>query len=1011
MSHMIGFDNILLQYGGDPASLLRFDSDGPELLPYATLTTARRSGDSDLLALGGVYEWQDRPLFFLIDGTLLEGDAERFGRIRRLVAMRGDAPYLAVVNPGSMTIYQVGLIGDAAQARIPIGQALDDRRITIPHLGNLRPQISANRRWISDVILKLLTNALDALADLDVADGDAISLVGRALFVRFLADREILPPSVCAIGPDGASTLFDTAPTAIAISEWLDETFNGDFLPLTAATIDALPEEAFCILGRILRRAPDGQLLLEWQEKWDMLDFAHIPVGVLSQAYERYLSHHEPEKQRSEGGYYTPRHIAELMVRAAFAALAREGATHQTRILDPAAGAGVFLLTAFRQLVAERWRHDGQRPDTETLREILYGQITGFDINESALRFAALGLYLMSIELDPNPEPLKKLRFKDLRPAVLRKFGVGAEGAQSKDLGSLGDDVGDEHHGAYDLVIGNPPWATATKLSNWSSLEDRISRIARERLCDDHVRAPIPNEVLDLPFVWRAMEWARPKGQIAFALHARLLFQRGETMPEARSALFGALDVTGVVNGTELRKTRVWPEISAPFCLIFARNVVPTAGAGFRFTSPHLEGPLNQSGAWRIDAANAEIVTTEDVRRRPELLKILFRGTRLDLELYDRIAAKGFPTLDEYWHASFGSHRGRAKYTGNGYQRLRDSSRVRKGADLPGASANYLQHLPELPSKLETGLLVDASSLERFEQSRIHDPRPEWLFKGPLLLVRESPPVKHARIRTSVVLDSVVFNQSYHGYSTNTHKDGRELACYLALVIGSKVALWHALITSGRFGFEREVVEKFIIDEIPVPVFENLSVIDRKTACSLFNDLAQKDDEAGWDKVDHWVGSLFGLTAEDIETITDTLRYRLPFSANLKASQVPAVAAQLNAFKNRLQAELQPWAERFNRPLKVHNVPMPALSPWNFILLTGSSDVGSQAAINVDWVHAIRLADELSATEVIYVDESTNTLIVGRLNQARYWTPSQARLTARRIIWDYISFLSGKDTR
>ncbi|WP_368563142.1 class I SAM-dependent DNA methyltransferase [Pseudoxanthomonas sp. UTMC 1351] len=1007
---MISVNHTLQQYGGDPASFLLFDTDMPELLPYATITAARAAGDPDLAALGGVYEWQDRPLLFIVDGSLLAGDSQRLGRIRRLVAMRGDAPYLAVVSPGSMTIYRVGLDGDVSQAKVPIGNAEEDRRIVIPYLGNLRPELSANRRWISDIILRLLTNALDELAELDVADNDAISLVGRALFVRFLADRNILPQSVCTFSPDGAEALFDTIPAAMATSAWLDQTFNGDFLPLTAATIKSLPEKALGILGQILRRAPGGQLQLGWQEKWGMLDFAHIPVGVLSQAYERYLSHHEPEKQRKEGGYYTPRHIADLMVRASFSALGREGATHKVRVLDPAAGAGVFLLTAFRQLVGERWRHDGQRPGTEILREILYTQITGFDINESALRFAALGLYLISIELDPNPEPLQKLRFQDLRPAVLRKFGELTKGVRSGDLGSLGK-VGPEHLAAYDLVIGNPPWATSTQLSDWPLLEEDITRIARERLVDEQIRAPIPNEVLDLPFVWRAMEWARPNGQIAFALHARLLFQRGETMPAARNALFGALDVTGVVNGTELRKTRVWPEITAPFCLLFARNTVPSAGAGFRFTSPHPEGPLNQNGAWRIDAANAEIVTTEDVRRRPELLKILFRGTRLDLELYDRIAEKGFSTLDQYWRALFGEHRGRAKHTGNGYQSIRASSRVRKGAELPGASASYLHRLPELPSKLETGLLIDVSALKKFKAPRIHDPRPALLFKGPLLLVRESPPVDHGRIRTSVSLDSVVFNQSYHGYSTHEHEHSDALARYLALVIGSKIALWHALITSGRFGFEREVVEKFIIDEIPVPVFEDLSPKDRNTAVSLFDSLVHHDDEIGWRKVDRWVGSLFGLTSDDVETISDTLRYRLPFAANVKASQAPVTAAQHSAFNRKIQAELQPWCQRFDRPLAVHPLQMPPLSPWRFILLSRTGHSTSANAIPADWAQAIRLADELSATELTYFDKETDSLILGRLNQARYWSPSQARLAARRIIWDHIDFLSGKEAK
>jgi hypothetical protein len=88
---------------------------------------------------------------------------------------------------------------------------------------------------------------------------------------------------------------------------------------------------------------------------------------------------------------------------------------------------------------------------------------------------------------------------------------------------------------------------------------------------------------------------------------------------------------------------------------------------------------------------------------------------------------------------------------------------------------------------------------------------------------------------------------------------------------------------------------------------------------------------------------------------------------------------------------------------------MPALSPWQFVLISG--EVGDPTAIDVDWMRAIELADKLSATEVIYVDEQANRLVLGRLNQARYWTPSQARLTARRIVWEHVDFLAGRIAR
>ncbi len=390
------------QFGADRSGLRLFDEDGPELLPYATLTAARRAGDVDLDALLGVYEWQDAPLMFLVDADRLGPDVRRLDRIRRMAAMRGDAPYLGVVSPGRLDVYRVALDGDPVErARVNLGVSKGEKAATFAHLSNVRPQASPPRRgWIAQVVLDLLDLALNALTQqCKLTIEDAISLVGRALFARFLGDRNLLPGTLRVRAAQG--TLFDSARLGRTTSKWLDDTFNGDFLPMAEGTFERLPRDGFKVLGDITRRAAGGQLALGWSESWDDLNFAHIPVGVLSQAYERYLGRHDAAAQRRHGGYYTPRHIAELMVRGAFAPLVEEGRAARARVLDPTTGGGVFLLATFRRIVAERWRSDGTRPGTQTLRDILYQQITGFDIDESALRFAALGLYLMSIELDP----------------------------------------------------------------------------------------------------------------------------------------------------------------------------------------------------------------------------------------------------------------------------------------------------------------------------------------------------------------------------------------------------------------------------------------------------------------------------------------------------------------------------------------------------------------------------------------------------------------------------------
>lgn len=994
----------LQRFGADEDALRLFEADGPDLLPYATLLTARHAGDDDLSALDGVYEWQNEPLMFLVSADRLHGDPQRLHRIRRIVAMRGDAPYLGVVAPGRLDVYRVGLdTATPEQARVDIGVAKGQEIATFAHLANARPGTVTNlRKWISHVVLKLLSSAIDSLKhSCNVGDDDAISLVGRALFTRFLGDRGLL--AALNADPAAAAGLFDDPDSAIATSQWLDETFNGDFLPLSANLYHSLPPAAFKVLGDILRRAPGGQLFLGWTERWDHLDFAHIPVGVLSQAYEHYLRAHAPDRQRKEGGYYTPRPIADLMVRGAFQALGSQGHAADARVLDPAAGAGVFLLTAFRRLVAERWRQDEVRPDTAVLREILYGQITGFDINEAALRFAALGLYLLSIELDPHPEPVRKLRFDNLRDGVLLKVGDSEVGA---DLGSLGPAIGNEHVGRYDLVIGNPPWASGTGLPNWKFVQRVVAHIAKARLPEGSASPPLPNEVLDLPFVWRAMEWAKPLGQIAFALHARVLFQQGDGMQDARRALFKALDVTGIVNGVELRQTRVWPEVDAPFCLLYARNQIPAPSAGFRLVSPRLESALNSAGGMRIDASNAELITAEQIAEQPEILKVLFRGTQADLQVYDRIRSRKLETLERYWKRLFGSDGGRPRCSGNGYQRLRKSSRVRKTGDgLPGVTAAYLHGIPDLTHDAAKDLLIDVARLPAFGEARLHDPRPRSLFTAPLMIIHKSPPASGERIRVSVTDKDVVFSETYYGYSAQEHQRGSELVRFLALILSSKPALWMTLITSGEFGFEREVVEKSTIDSILVPDFETLAVEEHAVVSALFL-AAQRAEPGAWDAIDKWVAGLYGLRSRDLQVIADTLEYNLPFAANRRHAQSPPSQEAVDQFCHVLACELKPWAARFGASVIAEPGDRIHTSPWRSIrICSEAKHHGSH--LPLDWSKFLPVADHFAATEVA-LTEDDGCLWLGRLDQARYWSKTQARQLAQRVIWEHVDLFKGR---
>ena len=1010
---MADMRDCLAEFGADLSALRLLDHlhEGPELLPYATLVMECRYGDATLDVIEAVYEWQDAPLMFVVDADSLECD-DQLRQVRRLLAMRGDAPYLGVVAPGSLKVYRIALDSKRLrQVRVDLGDGKGTRSTVFPLLCNERPDAArTNRGWISNVVLRLLDGSMTKLInDCDVSREDAISLVGRALFTRFLGDRNLLdgifPLAESGSQSDMVASLFDNPYRAKNTSEWLDEKFNGDLLPLSAGIFEELPEEGYNVLGDILRRAPDGQLLLGWEEKWDNLDFAHIPVGVLSQAYELYLRKHEPSRQKHEGGFFTPRPIAELMVRASFRAFGRRGTGKSARVLDPAVGGGIFLLTAFRELVAEHWRADGERPDTDTLRQILYEQVVGFDVNEAALRFTALGLYLLSIELDPEPRPVDKLGFKCLRGAVLHRV-VGEEEKESEALGSLGPLVGEEHNGQYDLVIGNPPWARGTQLPKWNRVRKTVARIAARREIATN-SPPLPNKVLDLPFVWRAMEWTKPGGQIAFALHARLLFHQGNGMPIARQALFEALDVTSVVNGVELRQTNVWPQVSAPFCILFATNRKPGVEAGFRFISPRIENSLNRSGCMRIDAVNAEIVPTRQLVDTPDILKILFRGSKLDLRIIQRIRAL-HPTLHKFWSEKIGTaKRKRLRGSGNGYQTLKKSSRIRKKGDgRPGVDASYLHGLPKITASsfANVNVLVDTPVLHPFSHERIHDPRAVDLFAGPQVIVKESPSASAGRIGVVVSDQGTVFKQTFYGYSPGDYSDAALLVRYLALVLGSKLIFWLALVTSGKFGFERDTIEKATLDRIPIPDFEELTSQQRKDIENLIKGL--HSESKSWEEVDEWVACLYGLSQRDLQVISDTLEFNLPLSENKKNAQEAPSATDTARFCEILKDELMPWCDRFGSKLAVDQMPLIASSPWQAIAVRTGRHEPMDTVPEGDWAGLVRAADEVAASEIL-MENGSNALLICRLTQKRYWSETQARLLAQRIGWSHVELLKG----
>jgi len=965
----------------------------PETIRYLDLMHGEASRSS---LPNAVVEAEFEPLAYVIDATEQQRDLPSLQPIRRKLALRGDAPYLAILEPGRLSVYDVGLdeasLGDAPLKCFENDQP--EARTAFARLHVDPFPACRSRRWIEDVIFDLFKSVVEGLAGADISIDDALSLAGRALFVRFLLDRKVLRvediQSICP-GLSPLEDLFGGPQQAEATCRWLDRTFNGDFLPLSfwpqGQGFAGCDERVFYHLSNVMHRAPGGQQSLDW----GILDFAHVPVGVLSQVYEWQAGFWNPANQRQQSIYYTPRRLAEFMVREVFAGLREQGpvAPHEARILDPAVGGAVFLVSAFEEIAAAWWKYEGKNPDTIRLRSILYEQLAGFDVSEPSLRLAALSLYLKAIELDLDPHPVEKLRFKPLRGKVLHDvrdpdFEIGAANPA---LGSLGRAALGPYREIFDVVLGNPPW-TALRGERGREIHGEmvsaIRPIATRRLGEERAEAfQIPDRVPDLPFVWRAMEWARHGGWLAFALHGRLLFKTSKAGRRSRADLFEALTITGVLNGADLRNTLVWPRVTAPFCLLFARNEKPAPHHAFHFVSPYWESTLNDQGRFRIDAKAAQPVSLSFLLDRPELFKTLFRGTALDARILAKVQAKAWPTLLEYWKEKRLAH-------SQGYQ-------VAAGSQ----DASFLLGLPNLTTTTHALFVVDPKLLPRFERKHLHRPRGRAIYRAPLLLVRKSPPEAREEGRALVSFQDIAYNESFYGYSACGHSEGQRLAKLLLILVHSRLFLWHALMTSSEFGIERESLQKQDVESFLVPRLEDLSPDTLDEIDARFEALVN-DRERRWEDLDAWVADLYGLDRWEHEVICDTLSVSLPFRSSRKRAQRPPTLEEIERFFERFEREVHPFLEAAEIPWRPGPISVPRDGPWK--ILSIDSEASKSAREDRDLDPLLEEADRRGASQLVIV-EPGRRLRIAILRQYRYWTPTRARLCALEVVQEHLEHL------
>ena len=815
-------------------------------------------------------------------------------------------------------------------------------------------------------------------------------LIGRCIFTWYLIDRGLanpgsLPPD---LGPS-LSDMFATPKQALKLFAWLRSTFNGNIFSMN----DSQMERYFLTKEHLdcLRMFVEGTSLVSGKEGQGRLfrfQFDAIPINLISAIYEQFAKSNDHNRARDQSLHYTPVEVVHLVLDPVF-----EGMPSDARILDPACGSGVFLVESLRKIV---WRAaDGSRPTRDLIRQVLYRQLYGIDINESALQVAAFSLYLAALELDEDPTSnIHDLKFEPLIGRTLFK----ANSLDCKLPSEIADRLRKKH---FDAVVGNPPWKPETVDTEQMNLP-RAGQYTE-----------IPHHYPDLKFLRLANDLTAGIGRVGMVVKATPFFSLWSKTVKARNKLIDSHKPCALINLSHLRKEGLFPASISPAMLFFSRCKLMPKDKACLVGSIPWSPDFVRTGIFHLDSGAIHTVSVAHACSSPWALKSLTLGTIRDNWLLDRWE-RTFPTLDSVL-SKLGVlprvHRGRG---------------FGKGARRPSPKGYFA--LPVLTTKSFTPYRLQVGHLQRFNHPKLRRPARLSIFKGPLVVCPGSIKSRAGRYAVSTCNVDVLYDANFFGMSCADLAP--KMARVLSAILNSSITTYQLILKASSVGIERAAIRYQDLLALRVPPLHSMA----EDGLSRFSDLIKVEqrvasnpsDASCLRALDEEVYGYYNVRGEDrtvIEDGMDQCRQRLGSRAlRSQAVQPPSydtvcaygrqVTETINAYlrtlgRRHLEATVYPntLAEgRVSSP--VHGLAVVRLAmvagppgPTGIVRDGANSDLERLPQI---------LRDEIGATSSPYLHERGNVRLYDQEEafivkpiETRYWTRTAALNDADAILGDH----------
>jgi hypothetical protein len=199
-------------------------------------------------------------------------------------------------------------------------------------------------------------------------------------------------------------------------------------------------------------------------------------------------------------------------------------------------------------------------------------------------------------------------------------------------------------------------------------------------------------------------------------------------------------------------------------------------------------------------------------------------------------------------------------------------------------------------------------------------------------------------------------------------------------------------------GADRMMFIKQDFDALPFPDIAKIPTKAKTTIRSLAQRL-QHDASKPWQEIDEFIFRLYGFDADAVQVAEDTLFSAASYRIFGKAALDRTTHETRANFVQILREALEPYFDVCGAHAAVREAAFPAdtwREPWFFLAVSREAD---SVSVNPSLMQkAMEVANQRGCSRIIVHAPGKRGLLLGLLNQRRWWTVTRARLCAQHII-------------